>query len=115
MSKTPIKRLEDDELLGYVVHDQTGWQAQTFFGYVMARTETERDAERVVRERGLTFLTGVWHYFDKDDGDWHACVIKEASPARVTVIRTNEMGYQDPDDYKLVTLAEPTDEVLIKA
>jgi hypothetical protein len=67
-----------------------------------------------VRERGLSFLMGVWQYLDKDDRDWHACIIKEANPTRVIVIRTNVMGYQDPDDYKLVTLHKPTDETLIK-
>ncbi len=114
MSKTPIYRPEDNELLGYVAHDQTGWQAQTFFGYIIARTETQQDAEAIVRDRGLSFLTGVWQYFDRDDKEWHTCVIKEANQARVVVIRTNAMGYQDPDNYKLVALVGPTDEVLMK-
>lgn len=112
--KRPIYREDDDEHLGYVVRDDVGWQAQTLFGYTITRTETEHDAEVAVRERGLSFLMGVWQYLDKDDRDWHTCIIKEANPTRVIVIRTNVMGYQDPDDYKLVTLHKPTDETLIK-
>ena len=33
-------------------------------------------AEVAVRERGLSFLMGVWQYLDKDDRDWHTCIIK---------------------------------------
>lgn len=114
MSNTPIYREDDHEHLGYVLRDDVGWQAQTIFGYTITRTETEKEAEQVVRERGLAFLTGMWQYFDKDDKDWFPCVIKEANPTRVIVIRTNVLGYQDPDEYKIVTLMKPTDEVLMK-
>ena len=113
-SHIPIYREDDDEHLGYVARDDLGWQAQTIFGYTITRAETEAEAIRVVHERGLPFLAGVWQYLDADDKGWHECVIKEANPTRVVVIRTNAMGYQDPDDYKLVTLLKPTDEVLMK-
>jgi len=112
--KEPLYREDDDELIGFVAQDTTGWQAQTLFGYIIARTEDRVAAERIVNEQGLSFLMGVWNYLDADDRDWHPCVIKEANQHKVTVIRTNEMGYQDPDDYKIAILKAPFDEVLIK-
>ncbi len=114
-SKTALYRPDDNEFLGYVVEDSTGWQAQTIFGYLVERTLTRQEAEAVLRERGLTFLKGIWQYYDKDDGDWFPCVIKDANKHRVTVIRTNRMGSQNPDDYKLVVLNDPTENVLIKS
>lgn len=113
--KTPLYRDEDNEFLGLLVKETTGWSAQTIFGYTIARTETEKEAKEVIFERGLTYLEGVWQYYDKDDHDWFPCVIKEANEHRVTVIRTNVLGYQDPDDFKIVILKEPTDQNLVKS
>jgi hypothetical protein len=112
--KIALHRDEDNEFLGYVVEDGTSWQAQTIFGYTIARTQSRTDAEAVLYDRGLGFLMGTWQYYDKEDGDWFPCVIKEASELRVTVIRTNMMGYQDPDDYKLVVIEHPNENNLIK-
>lgn len=113
--KTPIIREDDGELLGFVVQDSAGWQAQTFFGYLIARASQQQEAEAIVREQGLSILMGVWNYFDTDDQEWHPCIIKEASERKVTVIRTNFMGYQDPDDYKLVTIINPDETKLVRA
>ncbi len=113
--KYAFHRKDDDEFLGYIVEDTSGWQAQTIFGYTIARTESREDAERILKEQGLMYLTGVWQYFDKEDGDWFPCIIKEAYEHRVIVIRTNEMGYQEPDDGKFVTIQKPTENVLIKS
>jgi hypothetical protein len=113
--KTPIHREDDGELLGFVVQDSSSWQAQTIFGYLIERTTNKVAAEAVVRERGLAFLMGVWHYLDKDDDDWHACVLKEAYEHQVTVLRTTAMGYQDPDDYKIVTINDPSETNLVKS
>lgn len=114
-NRTPLYRKDDKELLGFIVHDETGWQAQTIFGYTIDRTTTEKDAKRILREQGLSSLTGVWHYYDRDDHDWFPCILKEAHERSVTVIRTNAMGYQDPDDYKLVTIKDPSEHTLVKA
>ena len=113
--RTPYYRADDKELLGFLAQDTVGWQAQTVFGYTISRTATEADAQRVLREQGLAILMGVWQYFDGDDHQWHSCVLKEAQEHRVTVIRTNAMGYQDPDDYKLYVIKDPTDNTLVKA
>lgn len=110
----PIYRDDDDELLGYVGEATSGWVAQTIFGYTIERTTDEAAAERVVREQGLSYLMGVWQYYDRDDGDWFPCVLKEVQERQVTVVRTNTMGYQDPDDYKRVVLRQPTEQQLTK-
>lgn len=115
ISKTAIYREDDDEFLGYVTKDATSWLAQTIFGYTIERTDSRQAAEAVVRERGLGYLMGVWQYYDKDDRAWCPCVIQEANEHRVTVIRTNAMGYQEPDSYKKVILVNPTENTLIKS
>jgi hypothetical protein len=112
--KIPVRHEENHELLGYAVKDTAGWRAQTMFGYDIARVGSQKEAERLLHEQGLSFLTGVWQYLDPDDGKWHPCILKEAYEQRVTVIRTNFMGYQDPDDYKLVTIENPTETELVK-
>lgn len=112
--KTPISRVDDGELLGFISRDGAGWQAQTIFGYTIERTADEGMAEAIVRERGLAYLMGVWQYFDQDDDQWHPCVLKEANEHKVTVVRTNYMGYQDPDDYKVVTINRPDETKLAK-
>lgn len=113
--KIPIHREDDGELLGFVVQAASGWDAQTIFGYSIERKHDKEAAEAVVREQGLAFLMGVWQYLDVDDREWHPCVIKEAYEHQVTVIRTNYMGYQDPDDYKFVTITDPSETNLIKS
>ncbi len=115
MTKTPITRDEDGELLGFVAEDAGSWTAQTLFGYVFERAATRADAEKAVRRDGLSVLQGVWSYYDRDDKQWFPCVLKEAYENKVTVIRTGAMGYQDPDDYKLVTISMPTETDLVKA
>lgn len=113
--RVPLHRESDKELVGYLVQDATGWQAQTVFGYTIERTEDRATAELILREHGMSVLTGVWQYFDRDEQSWHACVLKEVQEHQVTIMRTNAMGYQDPNDYKKVTLQRPTDSDLIKA
>ncbi len=114
MSKIPINREDDGELLGYVTQETSGWSAQTMFGYVFARADSQAAVEEAVRSQGLQILQGVWQYYDKDDSAWYPCILKEAYPGRVTVIRTNAMGYQDPDDYKQVTITNPDETKLAK-
>lgn len=111
----PINRADDGELLGFIAQRRGSWEALTVFGYVIARVEEQSKADDVVRTQGLLALTGVWQYFDSEDNQWHPCIIKEAAPLSVTVIRTNEMGYQDANKYKLVVLKKPDETMLIKA
>ena len=114
-SRIPIIHQDTGDLLGYVSAAQTGWLATTIFGYTIARTSTEQEAEKVVRSEGQRFLQGQWRYFDSDEYDWYPCVIKEAYESRVTVIRTNELGYQDAKHYKLFVVQSPSEETLMKS
>lgn len=112
--KFPINRADDHELLGYVVKDQNSWQAQTIFGATIERTTSKEAAEKVLKSRGLAFLGGVWQYLDSSDKEWHTCVIVEAYETQVKVMRTNAMGYEDPDDRKHVIIKHPSETNLIK-
>lgn len=113
--RTAVHDSEEHALLGFTLEDVTGWQAQTVFGYTISRTATKEAAEQALREHGLSILKGVWNYFDEDDRRWYPCVIKDAKEHQVTVLRTNDMGYLNPEDYKMHTIKEPTDTTLIKA
>ena len=115
MTKTPLYREDDKLLLGLLVDDTAGWQAQTIFGYTIARAETKNDAVRILHERGPDYLKGVWQYFDTDDRDWYPCIIKQAQEHQVTVIRTNVLGYQDQDAYKHVIIDDPNETNLVKS
>lgn len=115
MTKIPIIRQDDGELLGYVEKETTGWSAQTIFGYVFARDTTQVSVEEAVRSQGLSILQGLWHYYDKEERAWFPCVLKEVFPNRVIVIRTNAMGYQDSDAYKLVSISHPQETDLVKS
>lgn len=113
--KQPVTREDDNELLGFVARGTNGWIAQTIFGYPIRWADNEKDAAAIVRENGLGFLMGVWQYYDTDDQAWFPCVIKEAYEQQVVVIRTTPMGYQDPDDYKLVEIKKPDETNLVKS
>jgi hypothetical protein len=111
-SSIPILRDDDGELLGHVVQEPNGWSARTVFGYVLARTDTQEASEAVVRSEGLLVLKGLWRYFDTDERDWFPCVLKEVYEGKVTVVRTNELGYEDPEHYKRVVIKSPSETTL---
>lgn len=114
-SKTPIHSIDGDSFIGYVVDDGATWQATTIFGYLISRATSRKAAEDKLQDVGLTYLKGVWQYYDQDDKEWFDCVIKQAFEQRVIVNRTNALGYQDPEDYKQVVIENPTENDLIKA
>lgn len=60
----------------------------------------------------MASLKQVWRYYDTDDSEWYPCVIAEAHEARVVVVRTNELGFEDKSRYKRVTLMSPSETVL---
>lgn len=111
----PVIHEDTDELLGFVNQESSGWSARTVFGYVIDRTVDESTAERIVRDNGKKILTGTWRYYDDNEHDWFPCVLKEIYENRVVVIRTNELGFQEPKSYKLATLKDPDDTKLQKA
>ena len=113
--RKPILRQDDAELLGYIQQTSTSWTAQTIFGLVIARVEDEKSAEMVVRNSGLTYLQGVWQYYDASDKSWYPCVLKEVFENRVVVVRTNELGFEDAAHYKHVVIKNPTEATLLKS
>lgn len=113
--KTPYYREDDNELLGYIVDNGSSFEARTIFGYRISFTTSRQEAEKILKERGLSYLMGIWQYYDADDRDWFPCVIKEAFEQKVIVNRTNSLGYPDPDDFKQVVIELPTEENLIKS
>jgi len=114
MARTPIIREDDGVLLGYIDRAGVHWQAETYFGYVFARSDSQAAAEEAVRSQGLAVMQGLWRYYDKKDQQWYPCVIKEMFEHKVIVIRTNDMGYQDPDTAKRVTILNPSETNLVK-
>lgn len=108
-------REDDGELLGFLVSDSSGWQAQTVFGYTISRASSRAGAEAILNEQGQEFLKGVWQYLDKDDRDWHPCIIKKAYEHQVILNRTNVMGYQDADTFKRVILDDPSETNFVKS
>lgn len=114
-SQIPVYSIDDDSFLGFVIHEGTTWRAVTIFGYLISRASTQKDAEEILQDQGPNYLKGLWHYYDKDDKDWFPCVIKKAFEQRVIVNRTNNLGYQDPEDYKQVVIEDPTENDLIKS
>lgn len=113
-TRTPLYHDETHELLGVIAEENNSWVAQTIFGYTIERTTSRKAAETILRERGLTYVTGVWHYFDKQEKDWFPCILKDISEHRVTVVRTDTMGFQDPHNYKPVIILNPTEDTLAK-
>jgi hypothetical protein len=114
-NKTPFYDEDTGEFLGFILSDGPTWQVQTIFGYLIGRTDTHKDAQRMLYEMGSTYLKGVWQYYDEDDKDWFPCIIKKAYEQQVIVNRTNTLGFQDKDNPKQVIIDDPTDSNLVKS
>lgn len=110
--KQPVRDEDSEELLGYISDTSGSWAAETIFGYVIGRSSSERDARELVVNQAAESMKALWRYFDKDDNDWHPCVIAEAYENRVVVTRTNELGYLTPEVFKRVTIKSPTETTL---
>lgn len=113
--KTPFYMDDTNEFLGFIVETPSSWAAQTIFGYTIALTTSLKDAQFVLYQEGTEYLKGIWQYYDKDDQDWFPCVIKKAYEQQVIVNRTNNLGFQDKDDYKQVIIDDPSENTLIKS
>lgn len=114
-TKVPLYHPDSHEFQGYLVKDATGWQAQTIFGYVIARATSAAEAEAIIHAEGAEYLSGVWQYFDSDEQEWLPCTIQSATEHQVTVIRTNAMGWQDASLFKQVQLNHPSEHTLVKS
>ena len=84
---TPLHR-DDQELLGYLVHDERGTIPLTVFGFPLAGPLERADAEDLLRERGLAVLAEQW-WLDEGEGDGFPVLILSAYPDAVTVARAD--------------------------
>jgi hypothetical protein len=84
-----VRRLEDDELCGYVRATSDGYLAMTVFHGALADFESESDAIRHVTEHGLASLRAHWHYRGGPDEEWQVVLIQEARPGWVRIV----LGY----------------------
>lgn len=112
LQKIPIYN-DDENFVGFVAQGSSAWQALTIFGYQIALTSDRSEAEAILQADGLSYIKGVWQYYDKEDNDWHFCVIKEAYEHKVVVDRTTSLGFQDPNIFKQMTIENPTENTLI--
>jgi hypothetical protein len=92
---TAIHRRDDDELLGYLVADESGTTPLTVFGYPLAPPSERADAEEVLQRRGLAVLADPW-WLEVEDGPGFRVQILSAFPDRVTVARA-DFGFVSHD------------------
>ena len=101
---TPYRRVEDDELLGYLVQRPGGTVPLTLFGVPMGEPGSRAEAEAVLRARGLPCLAEPW-LLRRDDGEEIRVALLAAYPDRVLVVPA-PYGYADPAEHPVVVAAE---------
>lgn len=89
MTRTPVYRQDDHELLGFVQHSQHEWNAYTVFGSYIATFTDENAARAYLQAHGLAILNQHWHYYAAQTHTWHVVLIQEASPTHVHLM----LGY----------------------
>ncbi len=82
-----VRRSDDDELCGFVDHDNGTWRARNVFCAVLSEHGTEADARQRVLVEGLSSLLDRWTLVERATGDEEVACIIEASPVEVTVAR----------------------------
>ena len=80
-----VRRADDDELCGFVAEGDGEWSALAIFGGRLGGHERRDEAERQVREAGLSSLAERWTLVDLSSGEEQIVCIQEASPSGVTV------------------------------
>lgn len=86
---TEVRREDDDELVGLVLHVEGGWVPATVFGASLGPATDATTAESVVREQGLSSLADRW-WVRTAGGDWRAAWLLEVKPDRV------RLRWEDP-------------------
>jgi hypothetical protein len=80
-----VRRPYDDELCGFVDHDDGHWRALTVFGGLLGR-HTDRDAAiRQVLDDGLASLADRWVLRRRGSDEDEVVCIVEANPREVTL------------------------------
>nr|WP_042183050.1 hypothetical protein [Kibdelosporangium sp. MJ126-NF4]CEL15327.1 hypothetical protein [Kibdelosporangium sp. MJ126-NF4]CTQ95632.1 hypothetical protein [Kibdelosporangium sp. MJ126-NF4] len=84
-----IRRDEDNELMGYVAPVGDHWQPITIFNAALGDPTTFDEAERTVRNIGLSSLMGRWQV--DYDGQWRDVWLQEVRPDSVRVYWADPM------------------------
>jgi hypothetical protein len=80
-----VRRMDDDELCGYVEERGGDWVAMTVFGGTLGSHGGREDAERQVLDLGLASLAERWMLLDTASGEEQVVCIQQASPSSVTL------------------------------
>lgn len=80
----PYYRVDDGELLGYLVPEDGAHRPVTVFGYPLDDPMDESAAESVLESVGLSYLADKW-LLALEDGETMDVIIQEASPDRLVV------------------------------
>ncbi len=80
-----VRRIEDNELCGYVDLGGREWHALTIFGGRLGTHDRRDDAEHQVLDVGLASLAERWTLIDTASGEEHVVCIQQASPSSVTL------------------------------
>lgn len=108
-SRSEVRREDDDELLGFVMHGPQGVVPSTIFGSALGQHQDDEDTARsVVEALGLDPLTDRW-MLRRDDGDLQVRIV-EASPSQV-VVQNDDYG-SGMDLNVRFTLETPTSDQL---
>ena len=80
-----VRRVDDNELCGYVDLRGREWRAMTIFGGRLGTHDRREDAERQVLDVGLASLAERWTLTDTASGEEQVVCIQQASPSSVTL------------------------------
>ena len=97
-------RVEDNELLGFLVPEGQCFVPVTIFGYVLSHPVDREEAAHVLESVGLSYLAERW-WLLLDDNTKIAVEIVEADPQRV-VVKNVDFGH-DGDIGDRFTLTAP--------
>jgi hypothetical protein len=96
-----VRRRDDHELLGFVVHRDGRWLALTVFGSVLGSHGHEEEAAQQIHREGLASLAERWTLRHGGSGDEEVVCIVEADPDAVTVA----LGYYSLPGVPTLTIA----------
>jgi hypothetical protein len=92
---TPVRRAEDDELVGYLVPAAGGSVPVTLFGHPLGGPAAEEEAEALLVQRGLAVLAEPWWLDGVGEGGCRVQILA-AEPGSVLVARA-DVGFVAPD------------------
>jgi hypothetical protein len=102
----PVRRPDDDELVGYLVPETEGSTPVTLFGHPLSGPTDADEAEALLLRRGLPVLADPWWLDEGDDGGYRVQIMS-ADPRSVVVARA-DFGFVSHDSERH-RLPVPTD------